>query len=106
MANFVSKVIMTGYRPRSPDLTPLDFYLWGYLKSKVYIDKPRTGAQLKTNIEREIAAIPRATLEKMIKNAEKRAHYYVVRAKGEPPEPNHIRKVTDMHLFTKTKINA
>lgn len=22
--------------PRSPDLTPLDFYLWGYIKSKVY----------------------------------------------------------------------
>ena len=22
--------------PRSPDLTPLDFFLWGYLKSKVY----------------------------------------------------------------------
>ena len=22
--------------PRSPDLTPCDFFLWGYLKSKVY----------------------------------------------------------------------
>jgi len=22
--------------PRSPDLTALDFYLWGYLKSKAY----------------------------------------------------------------------
>lgn len=22
--------------PRSPDLTPLDFYLWGYIKQKVY----------------------------------------------------------------------
>ena len=64
--------------PRSPDLTPLDFYLWGYLKSKLHIDKPRIRAQLKTNIEREM---PRATLEKVIENAEKRAHY--VRAKGD-----------------------
>lgn len=22
--------------PRSPDLTPLDFFLWGYMKSLVY----------------------------------------------------------------------
>ena len=52
--------------PRLPDLTPPDFYLWGFLKSKVYINKPRTLAQLKTNIEREIAAIPRAMLEKVM----------------------------------------
>ncbi|CAK1592334.1 unnamed protein product [Parnassius mnemosyne] len=31
--------------PRSPDLTPMDFFLWGYLKTKVYETKcflPRT----------------------------------------------------------------
>jgi len=22
--------------PRSPDITPLDFYLWGYMRQKVY----------------------------------------------------------------------
>ena len=47
----------------------------------MYIDKPRTLAQLKTNIEREITAIPRATLGKGIEKAEKRAQY-VVRAMG------------------------
>ena len=26
--------------PRSPDLTPYDFFLWGYLKSKVYTSPP------------------------------------------------------------------
>ena len=26
--------------PRSPDLTPLDFFLWGYLKQKVYKKRP------------------------------------------------------------------
>lgn len=26
--------------PRSPDLTPLDFFLWGYLKQKVYMCRP------------------------------------------------------------------
>jgi transposase len=29
------------WAPRSCDLTPLDFFLWGYLKSKVYINRPR-----------------------------------------------------------------
>ena len=23
--------------PRSPDLTPMDFYVWGHIKSKVYV---------------------------------------------------------------------
>ncbi|GFS61743.1 hypothetical protein TNCV_2169641 [Trichonephila clavipes] len=28
--------------PRSCDLTPLDYFLWGYVKSLVYADKPQT----------------------------------------------------------------
>jgi hypothetical protein len=28
--------------PRSPDLTPLDFFLWDYLKNAIYSSKPRT----------------------------------------------------------------
>ena len=36
--------------PRSPDLTPADFFLWGYVKSKVYITKPRNKSELKTRI--------------------------------------------------------
>ena len=28
--------------PHSPDLNPLDFFLWGYLKDKVYTPKPAT----------------------------------------------------------------
>ncbi|CAF1445158.1 unnamed protein product [Adineta ricciae] len=40
------------WAPRSPDLTPLDFYLWGYIKTSVNdID------DLKGRIEREIKAI-------------------------------------------------
>lgn len=37
--------------PRSPDLTPLDFFLWGYVKDKVYARKPRTMEQLRLYIE-------------------------------------------------------
>ena len=28
--------------PRSPDLTPADYFLWGLLKGKVYKNTPRT----------------------------------------------------------------
>ncbi|CAM1299642.1 Uncharacterised protein r2_g956 [Pycnogonum litorale] len=47
------------YPPRSPDLTPLDFFLWGYLKDKVYATKPATVAELRNAIEHECSQIPR-----------------------------------------------
>ena len=46
------------WAPRSCDLTPLNFLLCGYLWSKVYINRPRTLEDLKTNISQEIRNIP------------------------------------------------
>ena len=43
--------------PRSPDLTPCDFFLWGYLKSKVYTSPPATISDLIERIEREVEAL-------------------------------------------------
>jgi len=37
--------------PRSLDLTPPDFFMWCYLKSKVYINRPQSLVALKINIE-------------------------------------------------------
>ena len=50
------------YPPRSPDLTPLDFFLWGYLKDKVYALKLKTIAELRATIESECLQIPRELL--------------------------------------------
>ena len=50
---------------RSPDLAPCDFFLWGYLKSIVYSDRPRTLAHLKTNIRNAIADIPVDMLQRV-----------------------------------------
>ena len=47
------------YPPRSPDLTPLDFFFWGYLKDKVFATKPATVAELREAIEHECAQIPK-----------------------------------------------
>lgn len=43
---------------RSPDLTPLDFYLWGYLKQVVYTEKPNNLEDLKNKISRACREIP------------------------------------------------
>ena len=43
--------------PRSPDLTPCDFFLWGYLKSKVYTSPPVDLADLQNRIRNEVEAL-------------------------------------------------
>jgi len=47
-----------GWPARSPDLNPCDFFLWGYLKSKVHSNHPQCNEQLKDTIRQEIATIP------------------------------------------------
>lgn len=54
--------------PRSCDLTPLDFCLWGYLKSKVYANQPRNIPTLKDNIRAAIREIEAPMLENILKN--------------------------------------
>ncbi|GFV75256.1 DUF4817 domain-containing protein [Trichonephila clavipes] len=38
----ISRFGPVNWPPRSFDLTPLDYFLWGYVKSLVYADKPQT----------------------------------------------------------------
>ena len=54
-------------------LTAPDFFLWGFLKSKVYSNNPKTLQDLKTNIIDEIGKITPAMLKKVMENAYKRA---------------------------------
>ena len=43
--------------PRSYDLTPLDYYLWGAIKDKCYADKPEAIDAVKDNIREAIGEI-------------------------------------------------
>ncbi|GFV86122.1 transposase [Trichonephila clavipes] len=61
--------------PRSCDLTPLDYFLWGYVKSFVYAGKPQTLDHLEDNIRRVIADIRPQMLEKVIENCTSRLDY-------------------------------
>lgn len=58
--------------PRSPDLTPMDFFLWGYLKAKVYDSNPTNISELKENIVREVNAIPQSLLQRVARNCVER----------------------------------
>lgn len=57
---------------RSPDLAPPDYFLWGYLKSLVYKDRPHTLDDLRNNIRAEIANIPVNMLERVTQNFRRR----------------------------------
>ena len=43
---------------RSPDSSPCDVFLWGYLKEKVFKYHPRSLEDLKERIQQEIDSIP------------------------------------------------
>lgn len=54
--------------PCSPDLSPCDFFLWGYLKAAVYRVRPRTLEALKEAIEDVITGIPQDMLARVGEN--------------------------------------
>ncbi|GFT69646.1 DUF4817 domain-containing protein [Trichonephila clavipes] len=64
----ISRFGPVNWSPRSCDLTPLDYFLWGYVKSLVYADKQQTLDHLEDNIRRVIADIRPQMLEKVIEN--------------------------------------
>jgi len=66
---FGHRLISKGLWPlRSPDLKPPDHFLWGYLKGRVYQNKPRTTDALKANITKEIQAVTADVLARTFQN--------------------------------------
>ncbi|GFV73866.1 uncharacterized protein TNCV_2625691 [Trichonephila clavipes] len=72
--------------PRSCDLTPLDYFLWGYVKSLVYADKPQTLDHLENNFRRVISDIRPQMLEKVIENWTSRLNYTRASRSSHMPE--------------------
>lgn len=68
----ISRFGDVSWPPRSPDLSICDFFLWGYLKSKVYVNKPRTINALKIAIREEIEAVPNEMLQRAVRNFQER----------------------------------
>ncbi|GFT96235.1 putative transposable element [Trichonephila clavipes] len=87
----ISRFGPVNWPPRSCDLIPLDYFLWGYVKSLVYPDKPQTFDHLEDNIHRVIADIRPQMLGKVIKNWSSRLDY--IRASRGSPMPEIIFKM-------------
>ncbi|GFS65186.1 DUF4817 domain-containing protein [Trichonephila clavipes] len=64
----ISRFGPVNWPPRSCDSTPLDYFLWDYVKSLVYADKPQSLDHIEENICRVIADIRPQMLEKVIEN--------------------------------------
>ncbi|GFT17886.1 uncharacterized protein TNCV_4910591 [Trichonephila clavipes] len=92
----ISRFGSVNWPPRSCDLTPLDYFLWGYIKSLVYADKPQTLDHLEDNIRRVIADIRPQMLEKIIENWMSRLDY--IRASRGSSMPEIIFKMCDTKL--------
>ncbi|GFU76245.1 putative transposable element [Trichonephila clavipes] len=82
----ISRFGPVNWPPRSCDLTPLDNFLWGYVKSLVYADKPQTLDHLEDNIRRVIADIRPQMLEKVIENWTSRLDYIRASRGSDMPE--------------------
>ena len=70
----ISRFSDVPWPPCSPDLTAPDFFLWGYLKSKVYSTRPTDLHTLKENIREEIAELSGETLQAVMCSFLTRVH--------------------------------
>ncbi|GFW46755.1 uncharacterized protein TNCV_2981111 [Trichonephila clavipes] len=89
--HLISRFGPVNWPTRSCDLTPLDYFLWGYVKSLVYADKPQTLDHLEDNIRRVIADIRPQMLEKVIENWTSRLDY--IRPSRGSPMPEILFKM-------------
>ncbi|GFU72104.1 transposable element Tc3 transposase [Trichonephila clavipes] len=64
----ISRFTPVNWPARSCDLTPLDYFMWGYVKSFVYAEKPQTLDHLEDNILCVIADTRQQMLQKVIEN--------------------------------------
>ncbi|GFV79837.1 DUF4817 domain-containing protein [Trichonephila clavipes] len=87
----ISRFGPVNWPPRSCDLRPLDYFLWSYVKSLVYADKPQKLDHLEDIIRLVIADIRPQMLEKVIENWTSRLNY--IRASRGSPMPEIIFKM-------------
>lgn len=71
----ISRLADVNWPPRSCDLTPLDFFLWGYAKDRVYANSPQTLDDLKGNIREVMAEKLPEMWRKVIENYLKRIKF-------------------------------
>lgn len=74
---WIGKGSIVSWPARSPDLTCLDFYLWGRLKDLVYQTRPTTRDDMKQRIRNAINSISTAEIEAAVMSTRERLHLCV-----------------------------
>ena len=71
--NVISRGCKRSWPPRSPDLSPVDFWFWGTLKARVFhYQQTRTLEELQSRIEEECARFTLEELNKAVSSFSKR----------------------------------
>ena len=84
------RVIMVAISPRSPDLSPCDFFLWGYVKVLVFVPPlPANIEEMKLKITAALETVTEDTLQRVWHELEYRLD--VVRVTG-GVHIEHLRK--------------
>ena len=74
----------TAWPASSPDLTPLEYFRWGHIKSRVYHSASRTIPDLKSEVRRRIRQVKASlsTCRSVLNNLKKRASLCLERNGG------------------------
>ena len=71
--NTIGANLSLPWPPRSPDLTPMDFFLWGYVKEQLFRHhKPTTYDELKAAVREVFQSIPTDMLQRACRSVKKR----------------------------------
>ncbi|GBO27520.1 hypothetical protein AVEN_245013-1 [Araneus ventricosus] len=67
-AQVISRHFPIAWPPRSPDVTPCDFWMWGFLKDNIYSRRPAPLSDLKDSFWRHVLDIPTDSLHSAVEN--------------------------------------
>lgn len=84
-ANWIGRDGPIQWPPRSPDLTPCDFFLWGFLKDLVYRKKPRSLNELRQSIIDSCSQITKEMCKKACQSVKVRLENCVGKEGGAVP---------------------
>ncbi|KAA6400793.1 MAG: putative Histone-lysine N-methyltransferase SETMAR [Streblomastix strix] len=90
--SLIGKGLNLEWPPRSPDLTPLDFFLWEYLRDQVYEPRPPTLLDLKFAIIREAEQMTTQIIMKHLANN-------LIDARGQLKDVNRMKHVVSSFAF-------
>ena len=90
----ISRRCVNEWAPHSPDLNPLDFFLWGYLKDNVFRGRPQTIPELKQAVAQKIREIELPTCTRVVDNFVRRVKLCIQRG-GRHLE--HVLKMKRVH---------